>query len=199
MKKIATFAAILSHTAQLACAWSINGHIYVTTIAERLLSDNDAAALGAVYDMLGYLTAESPDFTWREDEHALVESSTFTDDWKYSGEAWQGAFHYVNIPWVAQGNPSSYTFNSNDKNIIDGTNDIIAWLSGKQGEGYKSSYIYDYLVNRKYAGKDENIAKSYALRMLIHQMGDLSQPLHTMDRFTKKYPDGDAGGNAFKL
>ncbi len=44
--------------------------------------------------MLSYLdrfsqTPESTkDWTSREEEHAFVECSTFTDDWKYRGEAW---------------------------------------------------------------------------------------------------------------
>ena len=35
--------------------------------------------------------------------------------------------------------------------------------------------------------------------MLVHFLGDIVQPLHNMGRFTRKYPDGDRGGNAFKL
>ena len=57
--------------------------------------------------------------------------------------------------------------------------------------------MYSYLMN-KYAG-DEAQAQSYAFRMLIHNIGDLEQPLHSIARFSKEYPKGDAGGNAFKL
>ena len=46
---------------------------------------------------------------------------------------------------------------------------------------------------------NEEEAKSYALRLLIHYVGDLHQPLHSSSRLNDKYPKGDAGGNFFKL
>lgn len=45
----------------------------------------------------------------------------------------------------------------------------------------------------------EEAGKSLALRLFIHYMGDVHQPLHCSDRYTKKYPTGDKGGNAFLL
>ena len=40
-------------------------------------------------------------------------------------------------------------------------------------------------------------AKSLGLRLLIHFMGDVHQPLHCSDRYTKDKPHGDKGGNDF--
>lgn len=71
------------------------------------------------------------DFTYREDKHALVECSTFADDWKYRGEAWQKFFHYINIPYIDDINSEEYDIQILSKNIVGGCNDIIAWLSGK--------------------------------------------------------------------
>ena len=45
----------------------------------------------------------------------------------------------------------------------------------------------------------ELVAKSYAFRMLVHLIGDIVQPLHSMNRFNEEYPKGDSGGNRFKL
>jgi hypothetical protein len=45
----------------------------------------------------------------------------------------------------------------------------------------------------------ENYARSYALRMLIHYLGDVHQPLHCSSRVDKNYPSGDKGGNMFTL
>lgn len=59
------------------------------------------------------------------------------------------------------------------------------------------SYIYTYLMNK--FDNNENVAKSYALRMLVHFVGDIVQPLHSMSRYNTEYPRGDAGANAFKL
>ena len=46
---------------------------------------------------------------------------------------------------------------------------------------------------------DEDVAKSYAFRMIVHLIGDLVQPLHSMGRYNADYPTGDKGGNAFDL
>ena len=37
------------------------------------------------------------------------------------------------------------------------------------------------------------------MRLLIHYVGDVSQPLHTSTRLTKEHPKGDLGGNLFNI
>ena len=46
---------------------------------------------------------------------------------------------------------------------------------------------------------DEQAAKSLCLRLLIHYIGDIHQPLHCSSRVDKNYPKGDKGGNMFTL
>ena len=46
---------------------------------------------------------------------------------------------------------------------------------------------------------NEDDAKSFALRLLIHYVGDIHQPLHATSRVDSKYPKGDAGGNFFHV
>ena len=50
-----------------------------------------------------------------------------------------------------------------------------------------------------YTESQEDIAKSYALRLLIHFVGDIHQPFHSTDRFEAQDPTGDLGGNTFKI
>ena len=40
---------------------------------------------------------------------------------------------------------------------------------------------------------------AFNLRLLIHYMGDIHQPLHTTSRFTADFPNGDMGGNLYML
>lgn len=40
---------------------------------------------------------------------------------------------------------------------------------------------------------------STAMRLLIHYVGDVHQPLHATSRFNKDYPSGDRGGNSFHI
>lgn len=61
-----------------------------------------------------------------------------------------------------------------------------------------NSYIYNYIQNTLYPLQPE-LAKSYALRLLIHYSGDIAQPFHNESRYDTKYPTGDAGANAFPL
>lgn len=80
-----------------------------------------------------------------------------------------------------------------------GSANLIQWLSvADDGDQYKSSYIYDYILNYLYNG-DEQLARSYALRLLIHYIGDMHQPFHNEDMYSKDYPDGDKGANLIPL
>jgi len=67
-------------------------------------------------------------------------------------------------------------------NIVVAITDIMDWLSGKNGKGYQKTYMYDYIQHTLYPG-NYNAARSYALRLLIHYVGDLHQPFHTTSRF----------------
>ena len=44
-----------------------------------------------------------------------------------------------------------------------------------------------------------DLSDSFHLRLLIHYIGDIHQPLHTSSRYTKEYPNGDEGGNYYKV
>lgn len=76
--------------------------------------------------------------------------------------------------------------------------DIADWLSGKNGDAYLETYIYDYIQNRLYPG-NVPVARSYALRLFIHYAGDIAQPFHTMARYNDDYPEGDKGANLFEI
>ena len=41
--------------------------------------------------------------------------------------------------------------------------------------------------------------KAVNLRLLIHVLGDLHQPLHATTYYSPKFPNGDRGGNEFKI
>ena len=70
---------------------------------------------------------------------------------------------------------------------------ILTWLEGKDAT---STIAYQTIM--KHVGSEEE-GKSLALRLLIHYYGDIHQPLHNVDRYTKEFLNGDKGGNAFEL
>ena len=169
----------------------------VANIAQNLLEEKSPDALEAANDLLKYLGESDPDFVTHEDKHAFVECATFADDYKYHGEAWQSDFHFITLPYFTEGSESDYDISMSSRNLTDGLAQITAWLSGKQGDAYKDQYIYTFLMSK--FENDENVAKSYALRLLVHYMGDIVQPFHCENLYSGEFPDSDKGGNLFPL
>jgi len=116
---------------------------------------------------------------------------------KYHGEMWQSDFHFKTLANIEEGKESDYTLKSSVRNISVGLHDITQWISGKGGDDYKENYMYTFLMKK--FDNNEDVAKSYALRLLIHYMGDIVQPFHSEWRYNKDYPEGDKGANAFPL
>jgi len=48
-------------------------------------------------------------------------------------------------------------------------------------------------------GHNEEDGLSAAMRLLIHYVGDIHQPLHATSRVDHEYTQGDRGGNSFPL
>ena len=116
---------------------------------------------------------------------------------KYHGEMWQSDFHFKTLPNIEEGEESDYVIKSSTRNISVGLDDIVSWISGKGGDAYKDGYMYTFLMKK--FENDENVAQSYALRLLIHYMGDIVQPFHSEWRYNTEYSAGDKGANAFPL
>ena len=138
-----------------------------------------------------------PDLTTHEGDHVFVETATFADDNKYHGEGWQADYHFKDLPYISEGKESDYDVTSNPRNLTYALTNLVSWLSGKDVSDYKSSLIYTHLMDE--FDNDENVAKSYALRLIIHYIGDLVQPLHCESRYSQEWPEGDKGANDFPL
>lgn len=59
--------------------------------------------------------------------------------------------------------------------------------------------IIAFLKTRLKNPKEPDLKKAYYLAELVHLVGDIHQPLHTITRFTPDQTDGDRGGNLFLL
>ena len=59
--------------------------------------------------------------------------------------------------------------------------------------------ILDWSIARLRAGRDSKRVQGYTLAYLAHLTGDVHQPLHCSTRYTAAMPDGDLGGNFFRL
>ena len=148
--------------------------------------------------MLTYLGEFDDYYTYHEDEHPFVECATFADDYKYSAAHWQAEQHYIDTPYLdLGGKESDFDVVYNADNITQSIDMLVQWLSlADDGTDYLTSYVYQNLTGQF---DDENVARSYALRLLIHYVGDVHQPFHCMDKYDAENIDGDRGGNDFKL
>ncbi|HEY9127378.1 MAG TPA: S1/P1 nuclease [Acidobacteriaceae bacterium] len=55
------------------------------------------------------------------------------------------------------------------------------------------------LLSRALKKNSNPVLNSYDLMWIAHLSGDLHQPLHATERYSKELPDGDAGGNLEKI
>lgn len=115
---------------------------------------------------------------------------------KTNGGSWQAEWHFVTNPWVDDDKTIDEfpEFELNPLNITLAISEITAWLKGN--EGYNNGEIYKIIMEHS---ADEKEGKSLALRLLIHYIGDIHQPLHSIVRVDENYPKGDLGGNSFRL
>ena len=162
-----------------------------------MLEEQDPAALAAANQMLTYLKVADPDMTDHEADHGFVECATFADDEKYHGEMWQSDFHFKTTPYVTEGEESDYKVKTSIRNITIAQSDITEWLSGKGGDDYKDHYLYTFLMNK--FENNEDVAKSYALRLFVHYAGDIMQPFHNENLYDSEFSEGDSGANKFEL
>jgi len=156
-------------------AWSVNGHLLVANIAQNELKDQYPNSLNQANEVLRALYDYNRTLTDHELDHSFVECSTFADDIKYHGGAWQSDFHFFDEPFFDEGTTADdYPgVKSSKHNLTYGIIAIAEWLShGAHGNDYLDSYMYDYIQNRLYPGRPD-LAESYALRLLIHYLGDI--------------------------
>lgn len=74
--------------------------------------------------------------------------------------------------------------------MVDALQNLTDFLKGVESAS-ESTYVQQ-IAN---AFDDVNDQRSFALRLVIHYVGDVHQPLHAVSEVDHYYPKGDAGGN----
>jgi hypothetical protein len=62
-----------------------------------------------------------------------------------------------------------------------------------------STYEYQQIMANGVKGHTEADGLSTGMRLLLHYVGDIHQPLHGTSRVDHVYPAGDRGGNNFPI
>lgn len=176
---------LLAAASEDAFAWHDTGHMIVAQIAYLRLRP---AAKARVDELLlpqpgkrplihlcaGYYTPETCERTYDPITVAVWMDDLRGDSLNESYAPW----HYINVRPVFDGVPERSDVGAEPENVLSRINWSISTL--RQGTGS--------------ATKDAE-----ALGFLYHLVGDVHQPLHAITRYSHAQPDGDAGGNGFKV
>jgi hypothetical protein len=167
MKHLFTIVATLC-TLQ-AFSWGATGHRAVANIADKHLTDK---ARKAILDILGDETMEMA-ATWMDDVRS--DPNPKWNEMKLT------KWHYATIPSNGSSNkltPGTYEEAYKDKKPTDDDGHIVEKLN-------------EYIEALK-KGKLSKEDKKFAVRVIIHLIGDIHQPLHVGQ-------PGDRGGNSVKV
>jgi hypothetical protein len=89
-----------------------------------------------------------------------------------------GPWHYIDFRPIFDGIPERTNVGAEPENVMS----RIYWATN---------------VLRKGTGSNKTDAET--LGFLYHLVGDVHQPLHAATRYSAARPDGDAGGNGFRI
>jgi S1/P1 Nuclease len=177
--------ALLVSAQTSALAWHDTGHMLVAQVAYLRLTPAAKAKVDAlyappqgtrrplVYLCAGYYTPETC-----EKLYDPVTIAVWMDDFR--GDSLTSSYdnwHYVDYPFF-DGVPENPKVGPEPENALA----RIDWAISSLREG---------------TGTPKRDAE--VLGFLYHLVGDVHQPLHTATRVTAAHPEGDAGGNFFKI
>ncbi len=105
--------------------------------------------------------------------NTFVTCSVWADDYKSDADR---AWHYINIHFRKDGKP--VTNKAPEENVV--------WAINK----------FRKVLGDLKASKED---RALALRYLVHFVGDIHQPMHGVAEDSGDHPEGDRGGNDFKI
>src|SRR5215467_736256 len=164
-------------------AWNIPTHMVNGAITYQLLYGDSPATVAKVRAIL----EKHPWYAdrWRDDIAKLPDSqrdemlfmlaARWADDIRNRDRAESHpTWHFVNWPFKPEGEPESVRpLPPNPDNIL-------------------TAFAENERMFRSEAPDDK---RAVALAWLFHLVGDVHQPLHTIQLFSREYPNGDRGGN----
>jgi hypothetical protein len=117
---------------------------------------------------------------WPGESGTIITLASWQDDIKNAGYriSSMGTWHYVDIPYTPNASATVYlplvTFNVTS--VLVDTLDLL----------------FDETTTSAWA-------LSFAMRNLVHFLGDAHCPMHGVELFDSRYPNGDGGGNSFTM
>lgn len=166
---VLALALLVTAGSSQALAWGCEGHRAVAIIAQRLLSSSQASRVRAVL-MAAPVDPALPRFCPPVPTDVIADVATWADDFR-DIEPQTAVWHFIDFP-------RSLGANTADHLPFCPNGDCIIGAIVKQFNVLRTS--------------TDPTLKANALRFIIHFLGDLHQPLHTIS-------NGDRGGNCVPI
>eukprot|EP00397_Hematodinium_sp_SG-2012_P040971 GEMP01045021.1.p1 GENE.GEMP01045021.1~~GEMP01045021.1.p1 ORF type:complete len:336 (+),score=65.65 GEMP01045021.1:37-1008(+) len=167
----------------VANGWTDNGHMLVAQIAKDQLDYDNFSFIGEHFYSKAYLEARGPDFPKIEDTDDLAGIAVWMDDIKMAFP-YQTTWHFMDSPYEVDGTHCGPMEESN-QNITWALNQATHVLTMHESK-YTDPAAFQFF-------------HGFWLRVLVHLVGDLHQPLHNMSGCSKRFHNGDRGGNLWKI
>lgn len=133
-----------------------------------------------------------PEETGDEKDHSFTECACYADNIKDTFGGFQYIWHFIDTPYLDEGGSvDDYDFTVETYDVIHALQALSMFLKNEE----MSDDLQDYINQIAYYFPDEGDQRSFALRMIIHYCGDISQPLHATTEIDSEFPSGDLGGN----
>jgi hypothetical protein len=166
---VLALALLVTAGSSQALAWGCEGHRAVAIIAQRLLSSSQASRVRAVL-MAAPVDPALPRFCPPVPTDVIADVATWADDFR-DIEPQTAVWHFIDFPRSLGANTAHHLpFCPNGDCII-------------------GAIVKQFNVLRT---STDPTLKANALRFIIHFLGDLHQPLHTIS-------NGDRGGNCVPI
>ncbi len=184
ISKVVVLAFLLAAPAS-APAWHDTGHMVVAQVAYLRLTPAAKARVDAllltpqgrrplIFLCAGYYSPETCEKTYDP-----VQIAVWMDDFRGDSLNDQYApWHYIDFNPIFDGTPERANVGPEPENVLARIN---------------------WAVNTLRKGTGSNKTDAETLGFLYHLVGDVHQPLHAATRYTAAQPNGDAGGNGFKI
>ncbi len=188
--RLSRLAIVLSLAIALAWpttagAWSRAGHMVIGAMAYAMLRDLDPTALEASLELLRshphYTALLAAPSDWRLDEEdqrvaLFMRASRWADDTRSEpfDELSRSTWHYVNFHYQPPG---------------------LTPPGAPDRDGFLVRALDENLL--RLTGGNSPEQRAIALAWLLHLVGDVHQPLHSVALFDADHLRGDRGGNEF--
>ena len=151
--------------------WGAGGHMMTASIAFDRLNPHAKAKV------IELLAIEIPPADEAAKSKDFINASHWADDVRdYHEFDFMAPFHFINLPFTTDGTALPADLPKPD-NILKGLQDNVAILRNSP----------------------DKAKQAQALRLIIHFVGDIHQPLHNVARISQAHKQGDRGGNLFAI